>query len=294
MLWADNWVACSRGGLGTLRWHCVVQTLFLVRKASTHDCWVLACIAAQLMRALPQPLLVPGVPTSAEAAAQQAAQLAAIACPSPHVPGTCSFLMAPLELDVRPEGGGHGQQRTGSGGDGGVGRLAGWLQALKQPGAGVERRLASLRLHLPEWGTDACAPVPPELVARGDGRCDVWLSAALVALCDAAAVAAGLQGGAALAGSREAPCGGGCEPVRLVALRARQLLAGVPTDATEDQALLAAGSLPGPMQEVMAYRMAKKDVLQRLAGLLSVPSCYSGRPLAQHSTSAQPLVACWL
>lgn len=155
--------------------------------------------------------------------------------------------MAPLDLAAAGGSGGAAPALAG-----GQGRLEGWLQALKQQGRGVERRLASLRLHLPEWGTDACAAVPPELVARGDGCCDVRLAAALVALCDA--------GAAGAAAGREGPA-------RLVARRARQLLAGFPTSADSDRALLAAGGAQGSMYEVVAYRLAKKEVLQRLAAV---------------------------
>jgi hypothetical protein len=149
----------------------------------------------------------------------------------------------------------------------GVGRLQQWLQALKQAGPKVERRLASLRLHLPEWGTDACSQTPHELVATADVRCDVRLSAALLALCEAAPLATSreeLQSGAG-GSSRGNACTEG--PAQLIGLRARQLLGAFPTTADEDAALLALGRVGGAVAEAVAYRRAKKRVLACLAKL---------------------------
>ena len=190
-------------------------------------------------------------------AARRAAQTAAIACGSPHVPGTTSWLLAPLALagGAVSSGGSGGEGSSSSSSEGALDR---WLRSLKQA-SGVERRLASLRLHLPEWGTDACAPSPPELSACGDGRCDVRLSAALVALCADAAAADDGGGGAARAAEAAA--------AELVRRRAAQLLAAFPTTAAEDEALLGGGAMSGSamMREVVAFRLAKKRVLQQLA-----------------------------
>jgi hypothetical protein len=216
------------------------------------------------------------------------------------VPGTTSWLLAPLRLlglgqreqEGEPgaaggsgkggsamggsrRGGGRGGGSGGTGGGGGgteaeAPALAAWLRGLKGAGPAVERRLASLRLHLPEWGTDAAPAAPPELAAAVGGRCDVRMAAALVALSEAAA---GAPRGAALAGAE-------AEAARLVALRAGQLLAGFPTSADEDAALLEGGGAGGLMAEVVAFRLAKKRALAELAALpgAGAPGAAATRP----------------
>ncbi|KAI8467622.1 MAG: hypothetical protein J3K34DRAFT_429986 [Monoraphidium minutum] len=175
----------------------------------------------------------------AQEAAQRAAQLAAIACASPRVPGTCSCLVAPLWLPGAPERGDFRDTRGGA-------QLEGWLAALKRAGPLVERRLAALRLHLPEWGTADCAASPPELVACADGRCDVRIGAALVYLYVTSQSRVDYA-------------------AKLVSLRARQLLAGFPTTADEDEDALGAGRVAGALREVVAFRLAKKRALEQLA-----------------------------
>ncbi|GBF93348.1 hypothetical protein Rsub_06386 [Raphidocelis subcapitata] len=195
-------------------------------------------------------------PAAAEAAAADAArravQAGTIGCSSPHVPGTCSWLLVPLGAGAGGGGGG------GSGSESGGGALEDWLRGVKRGGGRVQRRLAPLRLHTPEWGAAGCPAAPDELLACRDGRLDARAAAALIALSEAAAAPAGPAGGAA------------AEAARMVRRRAAQLLAGFPTTAEADEKLLRDGTadgqpLTGLYREVVAYRLAKKRVLAELA-----------------------------
>jgi hypothetical protein len=170
----------------------------------------------------------------------------------------------------RASSSGSSSRGAGSSGGGGSGAAEAlgpacevWLRALKSAGPAVERRLASLRLHLPEWGTDAAPLAPPELAAAAGGRCDVRAAAALVALAEAAAGAPALDSGDG-SGSGGAAAAA-AEAARLMALRAQQLLGGFPTSADEDAALLEGGRVRGLMAEVVAFRLAKKQVLSAIA-----------------------------
>ena len=124
----------------------------------------------------------------------------------------------------------------------------------------------------PEWGASSCPPSTPELVLRTDGCIDVRIPAVLAALLDAAA-AAGSDGGS----------NGRLAAVLsdLVRRRCQQQLLQMSTSLQEDQQQLqqqqrqqqgghvsdGSGDDGGLTGAVLQYRMAKKQLLHKFAGL---------------------------
>ncbi|KAF8064643.1 EIF4E1 [Scenedesmus sp. PABB004] len=190
----------------------------------------------------------------ADAAAGRAAAEAGAHCSAAAIQGTSSSLLLPpdaLTAQLQRGASAVSSARGGRRDAGGGGPAeAAVLSALK--GLPLARRLASFRLHRPEWGTPACAPTVPELVLRRDGALDVRLPAVLAALLDAA--------------------GGGEAPERAVpalvaaatAARGAELLAALGTSAAADEACLrAGGGGEGVAPAVLAYRLSKKQLPAR-------------------------------